>query len=164
MSTLPHAIILNGTSSAGKSSIARALQDKLEGCYLHFQMDVFWDMVPSHVEANTQNFPHIKSAIKDSAHALLKHHHNLIIDCVGLPNQIQEMQESFKAFHVTLIAVKASLECLESREKQRGDRKIGLAHSQFLDVYQNIDYDLEVDTTILTENESAEMILKLISK
>jgi chloramphenicol 3-O phosphotransferase len=39
-------IYLNGTSSAGKSSVARALQDRLDELYLHVQLDVFMQMVP----------------------------------------------------------------------------------------------------------------------
>jgi chloramphenicol 3-O phosphotransferase len=41
-------IYLNGTSSAGKSSIARALQAKLDDLYLHVPLDVFLQMVPPH--------------------------------------------------------------------------------------------------------------------
>jgi chloramphenicol 3-O phosphotransferase len=41
-------IYLNGTSSAGKSSIARALQSRLDELYLHVQLDVFMQMVPLH--------------------------------------------------------------------------------------------------------------------
>ena len=47
-------IYLNGTSSAGKSSIARALQERTDELYLHVQLDVFMQMVPPHVVGRVQ--------------------------------------------------------------------------------------------------------------
>jgi chloramphenicol 3-O-phosphotransferase len=41
-------IYLNGTSSAGKSTIARALHDQLDDLYLDVPLDVFLWMVPPH--------------------------------------------------------------------------------------------------------------------
>jgi chloramphenicol 3-O phosphotransferase len=43
---MSHIIILNGVGSAGKSSIARALQDIAMQPYLHVPMDAFLDMLP----------------------------------------------------------------------------------------------------------------------
>jgi chloramphenicol 3-O-phosphotransferase len=39
-------IYLNGTSSAGKSTIARALHERLDDLYLDVPLDVFLWMVP----------------------------------------------------------------------------------------------------------------------
>lgn len=46
---LPHpgmVIVLNGASSAGKTSIAKALQAKLDAPYHHVQLDAFRAMEP----------------------------------------------------------------------------------------------------------------------
>jgi chloramphenicol 3-O phosphotransferase len=40
-------ILLNGTSSSGKSSVARALQEVLSEPYLHLGIDTFIAMLPS---------------------------------------------------------------------------------------------------------------------
>jgi chloramphenicol 3-O phosphotransferase len=40
-------ILLNGVGSAGKSSIARALQDITREPFLHVEMDAFLDMLPA---------------------------------------------------------------------------------------------------------------------
>jgi len=52
----------------------------------------------------------------------------------------------------------APLEVLEARERQRGDREIGLARWQHERVHRNIDYDLKLDTTRATPLECAERI------
>jgi chloramphenicol 3-O phosphotransferase len=41
-------LYLNGTSSAGKSSIVRALQERLDELDMHIQLDVFMQAVPPH--------------------------------------------------------------------------------------------------------------------
>jgi chloramphenicol 3-O-phosphotransferase len=41
-------IYLNGASSAGKSSIARTWQQRLDELYLHVQLDVFMRMILLH--------------------------------------------------------------------------------------------------------------------
>ncbi len=39
-------IFLNGTSSSGKSTTAKLLQQRLDAAFLHVQMDDFFNMVP----------------------------------------------------------------------------------------------------------------------
>ncbi|MCB0257983.1 MAG: hypothetical protein KDI55_30035, partial [Anaerolineae bacterium] len=41
-----HIIILNGTSSAGKSSLAKALQTQLPNPYLHLEIDTMVFALP----------------------------------------------------------------------------------------------------------------------
>ena len=40
-------VLLNGVGSAGKSSIARALQGMTRDVFLHVQMDAFLEMLPA---------------------------------------------------------------------------------------------------------------------
>ena len=51
------------------------------------------------------------------------------------------------AFEVFRVGVFAPLDILEARERQRGDRLIGLARWQFDRVHKDMKYDLEVDTS-----------------
>jgi chloramphenicol 3-O phosphotransferase len=46
LSNLAQVIVLNGVSSAGKSSLARALQAITWPPFLHAQLDVFTQMLP----------------------------------------------------------------------------------------------------------------------
>jgi chloramphenicol 3-O phosphotransferase len=58
-------------------------------------------------------------------------------------------------FYVQLFC---TLEELERRERQRGDRRQGLARSQFDRVYAFDGYDLQVDSTSRTPEECAQLI------
>ena len=47
---------------------------------------------------------------------------------------------------------------LERRERERGNRKIGLARSQFDTVYSYQGYDLQIDSTFLTVEECVQLL------
>jgi chloramphenicol 3-O phosphotransferase len=150
------AIILNGTSSAGKSSIARELQQQLPGSFLHFKLDAFWEMLPEGKKVS--DFPNMKFAIIDSAAALLRHGHNVVIDIVAPESILKLVVEALRDYDPLLVAVKASPETLRFREAARGDREIGMAEAQTASLYKGTAYDFEIDTTGLTAAESATLI------
>jgi chloramphenicol 3-O phosphotransferase len=56
------------------------------------------------------------------------------------------------------VGVFAPLEILEARERQRGDRTVGLARWQYDRVHKGIAYDLEIDTATATAEECAALI------
>ncbi len=65
--------------------------------------------------------------------------------------------------HPTLfIGVLCSKEELTRREQIRGDRQIGLANSQYDQIYSFNEYDLKVNTEELSPTECAEKILGFI--
>ncbi|WJI61134.1 hypothetical protein NLY43_21245 [Mesorhizobium sp. C416B] len=49
-------VLLNGVGSAGKSSIARALQTIATEPFLHVQMDAFIDMLPPALQDHADGF------------------------------------------------------------------------------------------------------------
>jgi chloramphenicol 3-O phosphotransferase len=49
-------IFLNGTSSAGKSSIAKVLQETLDGYFIHTGIDHFIERLPPRFFASHQGF------------------------------------------------------------------------------------------------------------
>ncbi len=61
-------------------------------------------------------------------------------------------------FDLITVGVFAPLDVLEFRERQRGDRMIGLARWQYHRVHKDITYDLEVDTSEATPMECASFI------
>ena len=61
-------------------------------------------------------------------------------------------------FHLFFVGVLAPLHVLEARERQRGDRMIGLARWQYARVHEGMKYDLEVDTSSANPTECAELI------
>jgi chloramphenicol 3-O phosphotransferase len=120
-------------------------------------------MVPSALTADSEHFPHMKAAIIESAAALLRHGHNLIVDIVCMPAQTARLREMLAAFDPFVVGVTASLPVLQARELARGDRQIGLSHSQYPAIHRDVMYDMEIDTSNLTAEQAAFTIIKNIT-
>jgi len=159
---------LNGTSSSGKSSLAKALQDLMEAPYLHVCVDTFEEMVPSRPEvpdgsAEHPVFNRMLSGFHHSIAALARCGNNLIVDHVLIQetesaNWVTECLSLIAEFEVSLIGVHCPLDELERREEARGDRPDGLARWQFPRMHGRVAYDLEVDTSQGTPSECAKQI------
>ena len=65
-------------------------------------------------------------------------------------SDVYKRQEEYAAllsgFAIFFVGVFAPLEVLEARERQRGDRLIGLARWQYDRIHRGKKYDLEVDS------------------
>jgi chloramphenicol 3-O phosphotransferase len=83
---------------------------------------------------------------------------NLIVDDVLCNGEISDYLELLSAFDLHLVGVMAPLDILEAREALRADRMPGLARWQYKRVHENMDYDLEVDTSVLTPLDCARRI------
>jgi chloramphenicol 3-O phosphotransferase len=161
-------VLLNGVGSSGKSSIAKALQHIASEPFLHVEMDAFIDMLPAPscnqpdgitFETTQQNGnpvviihtgPAAARALQGMRHAIAAmaaQGNNLIVDDVLLgEGKAAEYAQLLRPFDVFLVGVFAPLNVLETRERQRGDRLIGLARWQYERVHKGMHYDLEVDT------------------
>lgn len=172
-------MLLNGVGSSGKSSIAKALQAMTTETFLHVQMDAFLEMLPAashdHPDAFTYETVHedgkplvvIKTGpvgertmrgMRHAIAAMAAEGNNLIVDDVLLGRERADYADLLSAFEVFLVGVFAPLDVLEVRERQRGDRLIGLARWQYDRVHAGMTYDLEVDTSIATPMECAMLI------
>src|SRR5258708_31021128 len=72
---------------------------------------------------------------------------NLIVDEVMLKDEMAEYASLLAAFDLFLVGVFAPLDVLEARERQRDDRRIGLAPWQYDPVHKGNTYHLELATT-----------------
>jgi len=161
------AVVLNGASSAGKTSIARAVQRLRGEPVLHAPLDTFTDMfdwpsIPDREErlrchrAGVDNF-HSALAI------LAANPFFLVVDHVLEQHAWLEATLGALAVRtVFLVGVRCPLPVLESRERARGDRRTGLARFQFERVHEAKTYDLEVDTSTASAQECAAAILALV--
>ena len=158
-------LFLNGASSSGKSSIARALQEVMEEPCIHlciddylgaFQKDL-WD----NEEIVRREWPHIISGFHAAAGAIARAGNLVIVDDVleKEPPWVESLLRLFDGLDVLLIGVHCPLEELERREKERGDRKKGMARLQFDQVHAQAIYDVEVDTSVLSPEECASIIV-----
>ena len=172
-------ILLNGTSSAGKSSLARALQVVTAEPFLHVPMDAFLEMMPpryaNHPEAfhfvplegsappqvATSMGPYgarVMQGMRSAIAAMARDGLNLIIDTVMLDDEWRLFEGLLAEFDVHLVGVFADIDVVEAREKQRGDRDIGQARWQSGRVHKGLAYDLTVDTSRVSPAEAAAQI------
>ena len=71
----------------------------------------------------------------------------------------EECFRSLEHREILFVGVHCPLAILEERERKRGDRKIGLAKTQFEVVHLGKDYDLEFDTSVMSPEQCAKKIL-----
>ncbi len=174
-------ILLNGASSAGKSSIVKALQTTLSEAYLEAGIDKFLFMLPNdylmkaHLWHQVIGYEkgengELLPKVGDHGHQLMRGMHraisglaqtgnNVIADHVMLDKQwLDDCLDVFEGFEVLFVGVICPLDVLEAREKGRGDRTLGQARGQAGIIHQDCIYDLEVDTSKLSTAECAEQI------
>jgi chloramphenicol 3-O phosphotransferase len=166
-------IFLNGTSSSGKTTIAKALQDKLEEPYMYVSVDDFFHMYPEkYLNPTNQDeaiilshlIPTVVSGLHKCVASLAQSGNNVLVDHVLQENGwLKECVENWKDLDVLFVGVRCPLRIAEQREKERGDRNIGTAQYQFERVHSHGLYDLEVDTSVLDVNECVTRIMALIN-
>lgn len=91
--------------------------------------------------------------------AMAEQGNNLIVDDVLLEQREKaEYVDLLSPFELFLVGIFAPLDILEARERERGDRLIGLARWQFDRVHKNMKYDLIVDASTASPMECANLI------
>ncbi|MEM5776078.1 MAG: hypothetical protein AAGU05_13840, partial [Anaerolineaceae bacterium] len=74
----------------------------------------------------------------------------------------QDCAARFSGLSAYLIGLRCPLEVLEEREKERRDRTLGQARLQYTLIHEPGIYDLEVDTSRFSVQESAAMIIERV--
>ncbi len=166
-------ILLNGISSAGKTSISQVLQRTLKEQYLQVSIDAFEDMLPDRYQEGGQFawealFPKLLAGFHRSIAALADAGSNLIVDHVmvyreGWASTLADCITALEPFTVYFVGVRCSLEEAKRREQARGDRFIGTVERQFPRVHRHILYDVEVDTTSTSPEVCAGQIQAFVS-
>jgi chloramphenicol 3-O phosphotransferase len=156
-------IFLNGASSSGKSTVAKALQEALEEPYLHLSVDSFFEMI--HPRFHDAELPReVMIALMQGFHrsvaGLASAGNNVIVDHVlaGKP-LLRDCVELMGDMPVLFVGVHAPLEALKQRELERGNRHVGLAEFQFERVHQGVMYDVEINTSASSPEECARQII-----
>ncbi len=153
-------IFLNGTSSSGKSTTAKLLQQRLDEAFLHVQMDDFFNMVPAQYKDDIEVCGRMLAGFHHSIAALVKTNNNVIIDHVLFHDiWLKECMELLRDNDVLFVGVHCSLPELERREKERADRGEGWAREQYEVIHTNKVYDVEIDTSTSTPEECVEQII-----
>ena len=173
-------IFLNGTSSSGKTSIALEMKKQGEVPLHHLSVDQFFqnydhfidttypDMKPTReVEPGVMSdilFGPIGSLYYATIKLFSELGLNVIVDTVISDDEFfNDFYDVLADYPILFVGVHCSKEELTRREQSRGDREIGLSHSQFDYVYAYDEYDLEVNTEELSSAACAEKILSYMN-
>ncbi len=178
-------IVLNGVGSVGKTSAAKALQKLAQQPFLHVQGDAFLDMIAPQMWGDPQGIifhqferggvPLIEikmglsldclmEGMRSSIAALARAGNNCIVDDVMLsPANQQSYLAACVGIQIQFVALHAPLAILEQRERERGDRLIGLSRWQYERVHGGINYDFEIDTSIDNAETIAQAIASALS-
>lgn len=159
-------MLLNGASSSGKSSVARALLPLLADPWFFVPVDAIGAM-RSAVHTRVLDETEVSEMLRRTrlgyhrAVAALASAGNHVIMDYPLSEQwrVTDLLTTLAGYDVTLVEVRCSAEELERRERVRGDRPLGLARSQTM-VYAHGEFDIAVDTTDTGADECARMIVQ----
>lgn len=140
-------ILLNGTSSAGKSTLAAALRPLLPETFCYYASDQLADArfrpltEPARWEGRETFFAGFHRSVAAFAEAgldLLVEH---IVEQASWADQLRDLLHPFDTFWV---GIHVPLDILEQRERRRGDRPVGeaLVHRH---THDHCIYDVEVE-------------------
>jgi chloramphenicol 3-O phosphotransferase len=180
-------IVLNGTSSSGKSTLLRALQARLDGPWLGVGIDTvvfalpkryldqpLWSEVFRYVDAEPGADAAFRIETGELGQHLVEGMHRMIasladaglaviVDHVLLdPAWVVDLARRLAAHEVLFVGVRCPREVVVERERARRDRTIGQAAAQFEVVHRAGGYDLEVDTSVLSPEAAADAIARAI--
>ncbi|MCB5909248.1 chloramphenicol phosphotransferase CPT family protein [Streptomyces pinistramenti] len=180
------AIVLAGTSGAGKSSTAAQLQEILPDAFLVPGLDTFFGMLPhrwtSEGTASAEGFSYLRdtdprdggarlrigygavgaqmlAGLRGAVDALLREGNNVIVDEMPVDaGVIPAWQRALQGHDVMWVHLTAPLAVLEAREAARfPERFRGLSRGH-LDVCVPDDFDLVIDSAALDPRERAQRI------
>lgn len=183
-------IILNGTSSSGKSTVAKAINIISPKPFIHIGIDTIYSMMPdSYINAAKNSLDGFGLVVDQNDTRPVKvvfgPYGQRVRDCspkmaslfddAGLDLIIDEVLEGdrflidyvklFQTKKVYFVGVFCDLKTTIERELLRPSRAKGLAQNQFQVVHEpNRFYDLEIDTTGTSPFDCAKTILDFIEK
>ena len=164
---MPGAIILvHGASSAGKSTLCRALQQRIDSPFWHYSIDHLRDsgVLPrERIQSGEFAWRAMRSAFFDGFHRSIGVFagagNNLIVEhIVETREWLADLLGILSDIDVFFVAVHCPLAELERRESARGDRPIGMAKTDFESVHTFATYDFEVDSTAPLERNVEALI------
>jgi chloramphenicol 3-O phosphotransferase len=160
-------ILLNGASSAGKTTLCKAIRESIDAPFLHFSLDFFMfdaDVLPKRRDLRygitwAEMRPKVFEGFDRCLAALLEAGNNLVVDyIIESDAQKTRLLELLHSFDVFFVGVHCPLPELERREQARGDRRVGDAAKDFLTVHSFLPYDFEVDSCISAQENAFKIV------
>jgi chloramphenicol 3-O phosphotransferase len=86
----------------------------------------------------------------------------VVDDVIVGPLRLEAATRLLAPFDVTFVAVRCPLEVAVRREKDRGDRAVGLVRHQFDRVHADRTYDCEIDTSAMDPPACVAAIIEVV--
>lgn len=180
-------IVLNGGSSAGKSSIATAFQELVSDCWMHLGIDMFWYAIPQSqidldqvrpeyytwdvtVDADGLEWlsvtpgPLLERAMHArylAIKAFLDEGLNVISDdLIWTRDWLVDLLRTFAGYQVWLVGVHVSDDEGSRRESGRDHRIAGASRGSARAAHADLEYDFELDTTDMPVPELARVLVE----
>lgn len=185
-------ILLNGPSSAGKTSLVKSIQYLSEEPWLTFGIDDCLDAMPDKYVGrgektaegfhfvssfDKEGFPitevktgsygkRVSSLVPKMIQLMVDSGFNIIVDeVIWERKDLEQDIISLKGRRVYLAKINCELSLMKEREILRGDRFLGMAQAQHVRMKDlKWDYDLEIDTGQVSPFDNAQKILIFIKE
>ena len=178
-------IVLNGPSSAGKTSIAQAFQESARLPFLCFGIDTLLAVLPARMKRSEDGFHDEPipgstpseimwtsgeagdlaiSGMHAAIAALSRAGQNVIVDHVLAHDRwLRDFVCQFRYLPVLYVGVRCPISVIMERRLQRGDRDVSHRGRAFARWWERAThsigiYDLEIDTSELCPDQCAEII------
>ena len=169
-------VVLNGASSAGKSTIVRrvvAMRAAAGECWIHVSLDDFnAKLPPQWLDVVTFTGPNasdgmrfepspdgLRVVVGDVGRRLFRAYRrsvalwahqgfDVLVDEVAFDEDAaQDWSVALAGLRVSWVGLRCDPDVAEARERARGDRTVGLARGLSAVVHRHVEYDLELDST-----------------
>ena len=172
-------IILNGGSSAGKTTLGRGLQSALPDTWLLLGIDLLIWMLPPEMINDTNGlsvhngvilrgelFMSLYAGFQKAVAALARGGVNVLLDDLtldGVADQ-QRWNDALRGLGVLWVGVRCAPAIAAEREVRRQSRLPGIARHQAESVHVGVRYDVEVDTGVLDLRQAMAVIAESMGR
>ena len=176
-------VLFHGTSSSGKTTVARAVQRLSDEPWVHLGIDSFWNAIDErwmeHGPRAAEGFLWLEDAtivpgpvgqrlakgMRAALAAFARAGNDVLVDDVFIDSAwLDEWRDELIDVESLLVGVLAPAHVLEERERARRNRIAGEARAQIGVIHRGIEYDLTVDTSRQSPEECAQSILAALRR
>ena len=162
-------IFLNGVTSAGKTSIVEALQNRAD-CYFYVVANDLFEQMIGDRFLREDYWGHLSRVIILMYHTAKLYSdmgHNVLIDGIlveqpEIAPHYRQLADILADNPLSIVEVACPLEICRTRNLTRGDRYEMQSDEQAAIMAQGIDYALRVETDKMSPEECAEAIVRAL--